>query len=133
MVLASGCDSSSDRPAPEVSEPASLAVGARQEEAAGTTTDSGSWRPLAVPTPSDPDTYPLLILNSHRVPLTVFADGGAGEVLLDTVVAGDSAWVKLLIGADSVTLRAVGLDGTTGPPERIGLEREPGARWEARY
>jgi len=88
---------------------------------------------LAVPTPTEPDTYPLIILNSHRVPLIVFADGGVGEVLLDTVAPGDSARVKLLIGADSVTLRAVGPDGTTGPPERIGLEGEPGVRWEARY
>ncbi len=143
-VFPAGCDTPPDRPAPEVSEPVSQpgSVGAGADTAAGSlgieaaqgaTADSGNWRPLSVPSPTDPDTYPLLVINPHRVPLIVLADGGAGEVLLDTVAAEDSTRLRLLIGADSVTLRTVGPDGTTGPADRIGLVRQPGTRWEARY
>jgi len=146
-LFASGCDRGPDRPAAEVFEPATppgtdvppvaaagdTAIDAARDTAGRATADTGGWRPLTVPAPADPDTYPILIVNPHPVPLAVFADGGAGEVLVDTIPAGDSARVRLLIGADSVTLRAAGSDGVSGPPERIGLEREPTARWEARY
>jgi len=139
-LFASGCDRGPDQPAAEVSEPATPPgsdvppVAAADDTATDAMAgDTGGWGPLTVPVTADPDTYPLLIVNPHPVPLAVFADGGAGEVLLDTVPAGDSARVRLLIGADSVMLRAAGSDGVSGPPERIGLEREPTARWEARY
>lgn len=144
-VLAVACDSRPDRTASDasdsvlVSNDEGLAVDsaavddATPNEGAEATPDGGEvWRPLAVPTPADPDTYPLVILNPHGVTVVVLADGGAGEVLLDTIAAGDSARVKLLIAADSVSLRAVGADGTAGTPERIPLEREREARWDVR-
>ena len=132
-VLAVACDSRPDRTASDASD----SVLVPNDE--GLAVDSAAvddaaevWRPLAVPASADPDTYPLVIRNPHRVPVVVFADGGAGEVLLDTIAAGDSARVKLLIAADSVSLRAVGPDGTAGTPERIPLEREREARWDVR-
>jgi hypothetical protein len=143
-TIATACDPSPERQAPEPANAAATpgsagasedtaAVAAGIESSDETTPDSAAWRPLAVPSPADPDTYPLTILNPHRIPLAVFADGGAGEVLLDTVMAGESARVKLLIAADSVTLRAVGPDGTPGPADRVGLERGLETTWEARY
>ena len=145
--FSAACESAADRPLPAVSESAvsesdaaggnAVAGDAMARDDAAVTRDSfadgGGWRPMSVPATTEPDTYPLVIFNPHPVTLIVFADGGAGEVLLDTVDAGDSARVRLLIGADSVTLRAVSPDGGTGAPERIHLTPGFGARWDARY
>ena len=90
------------------------------------------WTALAVPPAPRLDTVQLLLINRHQVPLVVFADGGAGEVLLDTVAATDSARVNVIIAADSVSLRAVGPDGTSGSPERVGLGGDS-TRWESRF
>ena len=39
------------------------------------------------------------------------ASAGAGEVLLDTVAAGDSSQIEVRVGSDPLKLRAVDLDG----------------------
>ena len=142
-ISVAGCEQASDEPASDAAASSEPGLETLQAESLGVpTTEPGTsarvgadegWRPLAVPEPGRPDTYPLVVRNPHDVPLAVFADGGAGEVLLDTVAARDSSRIRLLIAADSVTLRAVGLEGVSGSEERIALDPESEVGWEARF
>ena len=135
MLSAAGCEPASDEAAPgqEASAGDSPAVGAPAPDTSAYAEADEGWRPLAVPEPGRADTYPLIVRNPHGVPLVVFADGGAGEVLLDTIAGRDSSRVRLLIAADSVTLRAVGPGGEAGPAETISLDPGSEVGWEARF
>ncbi len=55
--------------------------------------------------------YPFKLVNPRVYTVIVYASAGAGEVLLDTVAAGDSVRIEVRVGSDPLKLRAVDLDG----------------------
>lgn len=71
---------------------------------------AGGSEPGAGATESVP-AYPFRLVNPRVYPVIVYASAGAGEVLLDTVVAGDSVRIEVRVGSDPLKLRAVDLDG----------------------
>ncbi|MFW6089842.1 MAG: hypothetical protein ACODAB_08820 [Gemmatimonadota bacterium] len=54
---------------------------------------------------------PLLLRNQAARTAVVYADGGAGEVLLDSVPPGSDARVDILSRAATIALRSVAPDG----------------------
>ncbi len=67
--------------------------------------DSAATVPEGVPA------YPFKLVNPRVYAVIVYASAGAGEVLLDTVAAGDSTQIDVRVGSDPLKLRAVDLDG----------------------
>lgn len=67
--------------------------------------DPGATVPEGIPA------YPFRIVNPRVYTVIVFASAGAGEVVLDTVAAGDSVRIEVRVGSDPLKLRAVDLDG----------------------
>jgi hypothetical protein len=136
-----GPDAARDSTARSQGPEAGAIAGGTAADSAGAAdrTDDGAgsagepWAPLAVPAAPALDTFQLLLVNRHSVPLAIYADGGAGEVLLATVDPADSARVNMAIAADSVTLRAVGPDGRGGPEEMLRFRAADSTRWEARF
>jgi hypothetical protein len=78
---------------------------------------------------SDPDAtvaesvpaYPFRLVNPRVYTVIVYASAGAGEVLLDTVAAGDSTQMEVRVGSDPLKLRAVDLDGNELGSEYLDL------------
>ena len=77
--------------------------------------EPGATVPESVPA------YPFRIVNPRVYTVVVFASAGAGEVVLDTVAAGDSVRIELRVGSDPLKLRAVDLDGNELGSEFLDL------------
>jgi len=77
--------------------------------------EPGATVPESVPA------YPFRIVNPRVYTVIVFASAGAGEVVLDTVAAGDSVRIELRVGSDPLKLRAVDLDGNELGSEFLDL------------
>lgn len=65
--------------------------------------------------------YPFRIVNPRVYTVIVYASAGAGEVVLDTVAAGDSARIEVQVGSGPLKLRAVDLDGNELGSEFLDL------------
>lgn len=80
---------------------------------------SGADDPFAVfglVEPSDASTTKMRvvltqIVNQSHEAAMVRADAGAGEAIVDTLAAGDSAHVRLVSTADSILVSAIGISG----------------------
>jgi hypothetical protein len=77
--------------------------------------DPGATVPESVPA------YPFELVNPRVYAVIVYASAGAGEVLLDTVAAGDSVRIEVRVGSDPLKLRAVDLDGNELGSEYLDL------------
>ncbi len=77
-------------------------------------------------------TYLLQLVNLTGEPAVVYADAGAGRVVLDTLDARDSARVNIEIRAREVRLEASDLTGRTLREARISPRADSLTRWEIR-
>ena len=77
--------------------------------------ESGATVPEGVPA------YPFKLVNPRVYTVIVYASAGAGEVLLDTVPAGDSTQIDVRVGSDPLKLRAVDLEGNELGSEYLDL------------
>ena len=77
--------------------------------------DPGATVPESVPA------YPFKLVNPRVYTVIVYASAGAGEVLLDTLAAGDSVRIEVRVGSDPLKLRAVDLDGNELGSEYLDL------------
>ncbi len=95
----------------------------------GRTAAGGSDPGATVPGGSDPGAtvpesvpaYPFKLVNPRVYTVIVYASAGAGEVLLDTLAAGDSVRIEVRVGSDPLKLRAVDLDGNELGSEYLDL------------
>jgi len=74
-------------------------------------------------------TFRILVVNDAGVEARVWADAGAGRVLLDTVAAGDSGRVNLDMDAASVWLEALDRAGEVIHDGRVELHPDSLNRW----
>lgn len=65
--------------------------------------------------------YSFRLVNPRVYEIVVYASAGAGEVVLDTVSAGDSVRIEVRVGSDPLKLRAVDLDGNELGSEFLAL------------
>lgn len=77
-------------------------------------------------------TYPLRLVNRMEQPALVYADAGAGRVLLDTIGPLDSVRINVEVRAREVTLQATGLTGRPLIAATIAPAPDSVTRWEVR-
>lgn len=152
LVLLAGCGGGGERPAeqaetssavdsPEVAvDGAAAAAGTTgaDETPAGASSDPFAGFELAAGETAsiEPRRIALRLVNPDDGTAIVFADGGAGEVLLDSVAARSEARVDVLTRAPVVTLRSVGPSGrelratevTVGPDTVVAVGVGVGSR-----
>ena len=121
-MTAASCGGAGDRPGE--GEPAELdadSVAARVDSATAEADAPGQWSaddPFAGfeleagPEAGAVDRRIALLLRNQADRLAVvYADGGAGEVLLDSVPAGSDSRVDILSRASTITLRSLSAEG----------------------
>ncbi len=104
--------------------------------------DSGSrdGPPQQMPAPDTGEVPSRIVrlVNPRAYPVIILGSAGAGEVLLDTVGAGDSALVDVRVGAELLKLRALDLEGHElgggfvelgDPSSRIDQDSMTSLRW----
>ncbi len=121
-VACGGADDATDDPLPDAADATALEDGV----AAGIAADSGRETQPDTGLAADPFTgfeldadpataverrVALLLRNHDARTAVVYADGGAGEVLLDSVPPGSDIRVDILSRAATIALRSVAPDG----------------------
>ena len=121
-VACGGADDATEDPSPDAADaPAledSVAPGSATDSVRAAAPDTGlSADPFkgfeldADPATADERRIALLLRNRDARTAVVYADGGAGEVLLDSVPPGSDVRVDILSRAATIALRSVTPDG----------------------
>lgn len=139
LVALCGCAAAcgGGAPPPEDPErPAGAEALAPSEEAEEASAAAGTPGPAAGPLPILPaDTlhplrsYALLLVNGGPGPAVVYADAGAGRVLLDTVAGADSVRVNVRVRATRLRLEAADRWGEPLGAGAVELVADSVARW----
>ena len=98
----------------------------------------GSLQQVPAPDAGDVPSRIVRLVNPRAYPVVILGSAGAGEVLLDTLGAGDSALVDVRVGSELLKLRALDLEGHElgrgflelgDPSSRIDQDSMTSLRW----